>query len=204
MKFTPKDLTENNINVTKENPVKEVLKLLFVIFIIISITYYILGLAANHYVEKIPKEVENYLASILTETYTSNEDSTTPSDKTDKEELKIQKLLNNLILNMEDNSGKYNIHISENEMVNAMALPGNNIIIFSGLLDEIETENELSMILAHELGHFANRDHLRGLGRGLVLITLSIILMGADSSINEFIANIALTTTESRFSQKQE
>ena len=46
--------------------------------------------------------------------------------------------------------------------MNAVALPGGNIVVFAGLLKEIKSENELAMILGHELGHFAHRDHLRG------------------------------------------
>ena len=208
MEYIPKDLSSNNVNITKDNPLKEMFKLLFSILLIISITYYLIGLAADYFVERMPKKVENYLATFLTESYTKSNDSDESKSDSNKIENKLQKLLNNLVLNMEGQKEEskiiYKLHLAENEMVNAIALPGNNIVVFSGLLDEIETENELSMILAHELGHFANRDHLRGLGRGLVLITISILLMGADSSISDFIANVALTTTESRFSQKQE
>ena len=42
-------------------------------------------------------------------------------------------------------------------------------VIYQGLLAQAESENELMMVLGHELGHFANRDHLRGLGRALLV-----------------------------------
>ena len=43
-----------------------------------------------------------------------------------------------------------------------------------GLLENVESENELAFVLGHELGHFRNRDHLRGLGRG---IAFSLVLV---------------------------
>jgi beta-barrel assembly-enhancing protease len=52
---------------------------------------------------------------------------------------------------------------------NALALPGGAIVVTSALLESAESENELAFVLAHEIGHFAARDHIRGLGRGLIL-----------------------------------
>jgi Zn-dependent protease with chaperone function len=52
---------------------------------------------------------------------------------------------------------------------NAFALPGGTIAVTQGLLDTAQSENELAFVLGHELGHFAARDHLRAIGRGLIL-----------------------------------
>lgn len=82
-------------------------------------------------------------------------------------------------------------------------MPGGNIIVFSGLIDSVESENELAFVLAHELGHFTHKDHLRGLGRGLVLLMSSISLFGSDSFITGFIMN-SLSNVEMKFSQRQE
>lgn len=48
--------------------------------------------------------------------------------------------------------------------VNALALPGNVIIVYSKLFDTYP-KDELQFVLAHELGHFNNKDHLKNLGR---------------------------------------
>ena len=61
----------------------------------------------------------------------------------------------------------FHVYVTEVDDINAIALPGSNIIVFSGLLQNIQSENELVMVLGHELGHYAHKDHLRGLGRGL-------------------------------------
>ena len=63
--------------------------------------------------------------------------------------------------------------------------------------------NSLAMILGHELGHFAERHHLKGLGRGLILLVLSATLLGDQSGITQFLQD-SLATIESRFSQRQE
>jgi Zn-dependent protease with chaperone function len=67
------------------------------------------------------------------------------------------------------------VHVQPSTAVNAAALPGGHMLVFSGLLTEMRSENELAFVLAHELGHYAHRDHLRGLGRALVLMAASTV-----------------------------
>jgi len=62
-------------------------------------------------------------------------------------------------------------------MVNAVALPGRQILIFDGLLDEANSPDELAGVLGHEMGHVANRDVMAGLIRGF---GLSLLIGGAD------------------------
>ena len=64
-----------------------------------------------------------------------------------------------------------------------MALPGGQIMVFSGLLKKVNLENELAMVLGHELGHYAHRDHLRGMGRGLGVTLGLAMLFGQDSAV---------------------
>jgi Zn-dependent protease with chaperone function len=67
----------------------------------------------------------------------------------------------------------------------------------------VSSENELAYVLGHEMGHYANRDHLRGLGRALILTSASVFLFGPDSRIHHFLLKL-LTLTDLSFSRKQE
>lgn len=53
------------------------------------------------------------------------------------------------------------LSVFDHEMVNAFAVPGGQIIIFHGLLDEAESPDEVAGVLAHEIGHVAARDPTR-------------------------------------------
>jgi Zn-dependent protease with chaperone function len=61
---------------------------------------------------------------------------------------------------------------------NAFALPGGTIAVTSGLLDLLDEDVALAFVLGHELGHFAHRDHLRGLGRRVGHTLVWTILFG--------------------------
>ncbi|MFK8016912.1 MAG: M48 family metallopeptidase [Gammaproteobacteria bacterium] len=78
-----------------------------------------------------------------------------------------------------DTDYRFRIGIDESKVPNAMALPGGLIVVTQGLLDAVETENELAFVIGHELGHFAERDHLRQLGR---IAALVVMFAGVSSS----------------------
>ena len=104
---------------------------------------------------------------------------------------------------LDNPSREYRVHIVPSEEANAFALPGGHIVFLSGLVKEAGSENELAMVLGHELGHYLERDHLQGLGRGLVLVFLSSLLFGADSPLASLTMAL-LGGAEMQFSQSQE
>lgn len=96
----------------------------------------------------------------------------------------LQRLTDRLSRHWPESPYEYTVRIAESDELNAMALPGGLIVITSGLLDAVESENELAFVLGHEMGHFSNRDHIRGLGRGVVLSIFLAALSGSDGGVN--------------------
>lgn len=95
----------------------------------------------------------------------------------------------------------FRVEIDDADRANAMALPGGLIVVTEGLLGQVESENELAFVLGHELGHFRNRDHLRALGRGVVLSLFFAVVTGSD------VAGLGIKATDVTlrgFSRKQE
>jgi Zn-dependent protease with chaperone function len=58
-------------------------------------------------------------------------------------------------------SAKYRFHYSPDGVVNAYALPGGHIVIFQGLLNMVDSPEELAGVMAHEIAHVAKRHTLR-------------------------------------------
>jgi Zn-dependent protease with chaperone function len=61
---------------------------------------------------------------------------------------------------------------------NAIALPGGYIYVFQGLIERAETPDELAGVIAHEIGHVANRDEVRSVLGGAGLSLLFGMLLG--------------------------
>jgi len=55
-------------------------------------------------------------------------------------------------------------------IANAMSIPGGHIYIYSGLLEFVRTEGELSAVLSHEIGHVVGRHAMNRIARlGMVV-----------------------------------
>ncbi len=61
---------------------------------------------------------------------------------------------------------------------NAFALPGGYIYVFQGLIDKANNVDELASVIAHEIGHVANRDGMRSVLQGAGLSFLFGMMLG--------------------------
>ena len=98
----------------------------------------------------------------------------------------------------------YTVRVSCMSEPNALAMPGGGIIVTKGMLQLIDTEEELAFVLGHELGHFIGRDHLRGMGRAAAL-QLAFGMMFFTTGVDPTIAlQIGLDALSSAHSREQE
>lgn len=72
------------------------------------------------------------------------------------------------------------IGIANIAMVNAAALPGQQVLIFDGLVQEAESPDELAGVLAHEIGHVRERHVMTAMLRQF---GLSILVSGFNSDV---------------------
>ncbi|MDB1124813.1 M48 family metallopeptidase [Vibrio algarum] len=194
IKYTPKVLVDNH-NVSKTHPLVELFWLAGGLLLLTGVIFLSLGLMTDWAVSKTSPEIEALFADSIIENFDAQ-----PSPELSRQLDKIvDNLPNDSILKQYD----FKVYLSKGDVVNALALPGGNIVVYSGLLDVIESENELAMVLSHELGHFASRDHLRGVGRGLCIVVISTFLFGVDSEASELISN-ATMSFQAQYSQDQE
>lgn len=194
MEFSDK-LPDGNVNITQESPLKEFALLLSGVFGIALAVYFLLGSLIDFSIRHLSPEQEQALTIPFGKEWFSNElpnESRALQDIVDRLQSECARLPYNI-----------KVYVVQNEAVNAVALPGGAILVFSGLLNGIKSENELTFVLGHELGHFKNKDHLKGMGRALVLLVLSVILLGPDNSIGELILS-SLNIVETGFSREQE
>jgi len=59
----------------------------------------------------------------------------------------------------------YEFFVIQDDGLNAFAMPGGLVFVHTGLLEVIDTENELLCVLAHEIGHVQGRHIARRIER---------------------------------------
>ena len=75
--------------------------------------------------------------------------------------------------------------VLETDSINAFAAPGGYILITQGLLDLIETEDQLAFILAHEVSHVVKQHHLKVIQRQAQMKQVIARMQGNMSVPNE-------------------
>ncbi len=174
MRFIAKQPKEG-INVSDTHPLVEASTLLLgltAIFVAIAIVLVFIVEIALHFVSA-EDEARFFRDWLPDDLITVSPD--------DERLFETQLLVDRLSAHWPDSPYELRVEIDDSDTANAMALPGGLIIVTQGLLDQVESENELAFVLGHELGHFRNRDHLRGLGRGAVLSLFFAVTLGGDA-----------------------
>ena len=69
--------------------------------------------------------------------------------------------------------------VIEGSSVNAFTALGGYIFVLDGLVRELDDENSLAMVLAHEIAHAKNRDPLSTASRGILLQVMISALSGS-------------------------
>jgi beta-barrel assembly-enhancing protease len=77
---------------------------------------------------------------------------------------------------------KITAHYSESKVVNAVATMGGHITVLKGLLQKLESNDELDAVLAHEMGHVLHRHVLKHMNRGLGTV-VALNMIGLRSNI---------------------
>ena len=77
---------------------------------------------------------------------------------------RLQAIVDRLAAELPPSELAYTVHVADSPEANAAVIPGGHIIVMRGLVDEVQSENELAMILGHELGHMRRRHHLKRAG----------------------------------------
>lgn len=191
-------LPEQNDNVSHNHPLKEFALLLSGVTFFVLLALWILGLLVDWAVVFISPEMEAVIFSSMQGAGTT----VFEKQENNPQRLALQGLLDELG-RCQETGYPLQINTVQSKEANAFAFPGGRIVVLQGLLKKVESENGLAFILAHEMAHFKNRDHLRGMGRGLVLTALSALVTGAGSGLTKLLGP-ALGLGQAQYSQDQE
>lgn len=185
MKFEPRSV-DHSVNVTRRHPLADAATLtLGVGGALLAITF-LLALFADTLVARISVEREmRWFGRLSPDTLVATEGNT-------PEARAAADLLARLTRHW-DSAYTLRVRISDDAAPNAFALPGGLIVVTRGLIDAVESENELAFVLAHEIGHFRNRDHLRGLGRAAAIgLVVGAMTSGGSGGFGSSVAELTL------------
>ena len=174
MRYRNPDIPEG-INVTKRHPLKELLLLLGGALLLVVALSWAFAEFGGGLARLVPFEYEQALAP----------DALLDSDAGAELDAYLVQLSERLQKQMEiPEDIAIKINFSGDDVFNAFATLGGNVLLYRGLVEQLPHENALAMLLAHEIAHVAHRDPIVGLGRGVgIQIALSTMLGNPDLSV---------------------
>lgn len=99
---------------------------------------------------------------------------------------------------------EFEFRFVDSSLVNAMALPGGRILVFRGLIEILEDENELAAVIAHEIAHVTQRHHLTGIARSIGMFAFVQTVFGDYSGLIVVGVEVMRFLAESGYSREQE
>jgi predicted Zn-dependent protease len=191
----------DHVNNSETRPLREFAWLSGIVFGVLLLALVGLGLMAQWMAEQVPFDYETGLAEPFAETLTEGAESADP---------RIAAYLQGLADRLSPAMGlppgmTIRVHYDPEETVNAMATLGGHVIVYRGLIEQVDSENALAMMMAHEMAHVQHRDPIVSIGRGVVIASVLGTLAGVSSSdvAAQFIGEAGLLTSL-RFSRQQE
>jgi predicted Zn-dependent protease len=175
----------DEVNVSRENPVLEFLRLVAALAVIVALAAAFLFFAGGYLARFIPFETELAMTGegALSAFSTESADPAIESY--------LQELVDDLGTHMDLPPGmRIDVAYSGMDVPNAFATLGGHVIVTTGLYTRMPSENALSMVLAHEIAHIRERDPISALG-GVAMVQLALALLGADAaSLSPHVAHL--------------
>ncbi len=100
----------------------------------------------------------------------------------------------------------YQFFVIEDKTPNAFTIPGGKIYVHTGLLTFVDNDSELAGVLAHEIGHAAERHPVKNLSRAYGAGYLVSLLTGGDpnNQLKVMAINLATGSALLKYSRSDE
>ncbi|WP_205510826.1 M48 family metallopeptidase [Longitalea arenae] len=96
------------------------------------------------------------------------------------------------------------ITVVESGEMNAFAIPGGHIVVYTSILENMKTPEELAALLGHEASHIALRHSLRNIFRDLARKMFLAMVFGNESGITSVLINNADALKQLQYSRSLE
>jgi predicted Zn-dependent protease len=103
-----------------------------------------------------------------------------------------------------DNRYTFKVTVVRSDVVNAFALPGGYVVVFTGLLKKAEDPDEVAGVLAHELNHVLHRHGLERIVKTVGLVAVGTILLGDQQGMAGLAKRLGVELLSLKFGREQE
>lgn len=132
----------------------------------------------------IPSQSDSQIAESFVHGHANEEGYTLLSSKS-KQTVRVRGLLNKVFVAAGYQPNALPVHVVDaGEEVNAMAVNGASIVVYKALLDKVPNDNDLAVVLAHEVAHIlAQHAHDKGKEERATWVSVGSTVLGTVASV---------------------
>ena len=116
----------------------------------------------------------------------------------------VQEMTQRLTEKIPDNPYKFQVSVVQSPVVNAFALPGGYVVVFTGLMKKAESGEEVAGVLSHELNHVLQRHGMERIVKMLGLAAVVGILLGDQQGLTGMAKQLGMELATLKFGRGQE
>jgi septum formation protein len=116
---------------------------------------------------------------------------------------RVEKILDKIVEVCDRKDVVYFIKVIDEDLVNAVSLPGGYIYIFQGLIDKVKSDDELAGVIAHEVAHITARHGVKRIQGAYGALALQAAATQTNAEVAQGVG-IALSSLFMEYSQQDE
>lgn len=116
----------------------------------------------------------------------------------------VQTMVDRLAQGVEADGVEFRVTVIDAPVVNAFALPGGRIVVYTGLLDKAAEPEQVAGVLGHEMAHVTMRHGMERIAQSLGLVAAIEFLLGDVHGLAAIGAEVLQVATINSYSRDQE
>jgi Zn-dependent protease with chaperone function len=84
----------------------------------------------------------------------------------------VKSIFDRLVPQFNNRGMKFDVRVIRNNTANAFVIPGGHVYVFTGLLDLVQSDDELAAVISHELAHAERRHSLQNFRASTIAVAL--------------------------------
>lgn len=103
-----------------------------------------------------------------------------------------------------DSPYRFTVTVVRSQVVNAFALPGGSVVVFTGLIQEAKSPEEVAGVLGHEINHVLQRHGMERIVKTLGIMAIAAILFGDQQGLIGLAKQLGVEIITLKYNRDQE
>ncbi len=116
----------------------------------------------------------------------------------------VEEITHRLVEQIPNSPYKFEVTVVKSDVVNAFALPGGYIVVFTGLMKKADSGEEVAGVMGHELNHVLQRHGLERIVKQLGLVAVLSIVLGNHQGLAGMMKQLGVELLTLKFGREQE